>query len=94
MGIAASLCLQLNYHRNNLFFEIMLTLTLPYLTFWVAENPFEVSGVLGVVIMALVMNHEATMYVRHKHELHEFWEHIAFICNTVVRQTLTIRVLS
>jgi len=84
MGIAASICLRLNYHRNNLFFEIMLTLTLPYLTFWVAENPFKVSGVLGVVIMALVMNHEAAMYVRHKHELHQFWEHIAFICNTVV----------
>ena len=86
MGVASALCLKLNYHRNNHFFVVIFTLVMPYITFWVAENPLGLSGVLAVVIMALVTNRQGKIYVRRKHELHEFWENIAFVCNTIVTQ--------
>jgi NhaP-type Na+/H+ or K+/H+ antiporter len=84
MGVAGSLCLRLNYHRHSYFTVAMLTVVMPYLTFWVAENPLELSGVLATVVMSITMNKWGKLYVRHKHELHEFWELLAFIANTIV----------
>eukprot|EP00656_Telonema_subtile_P018947 TRINITY_DN20294_c0_g1_i2.p1 TRINITY_DN20294_c0_g1~~TRINITY_DN20294_c0_g1_i2.p1 ORF type:complete len:468 (+),score=127.53 TRINITY_DN20294_c0_g1_i2:38-1441(+) len=84
MGQITAMLLKVNYHRADVFFEIMITLTVPYLTFWVAENPLELSGVLATVLMALVTNNQGRFFVRHGHTLTEFWEHIAFIANTLV----------
>eukprot|EP00656_Telonema_subtile_P015342 TRINITY_DN18018_c0_g1_i1.p1 TRINITY_DN18018_c0_g1~~TRINITY_DN18018_c0_g1_i1.p1 ORF type:complete len:856 (+),score=202.22 TRINITY_DN18018_c0_g1_i1:1-2568(+) len=84
MGLGTAIMLKMNYHRNNLFFECMITLTMPFITFWTAENPLGTSGVLATVVMALIANKEGRFFVRHQHSVHQFWEHLAFISNTIV----------
>ena len=90
MGFTTATMLKLNYHRNNQFFEIMITLCMPFITFWVAENPLELSGVLATVIMALVTNKDGRFFVRHHHGMHEFWSHLSFVSNTIVTDQRTV----
>ena len=90
---------QANYHRSDWFFELILTLCLPYITFWTAENPLKLSGVLAgsiphpsqlfhppiaVVVMSIVVNHYAHFFIRHGHLLHQFWEVMSWTANTLV----------
>ncbi|MCB0409561.1 MAG: cation:proton antiporter [Flavobacteriales bacterium] len=71
---------------NDMFVEITAIIAAAYLTFFVAENFFHVSGVLALVAFGLVM----ASYGRTKispevqHFLHEFWELAAFIANTLI----------
>jgi len=83
-GILTVCVLKLNYHRSDPFFEVIITLTMPYITYWVAENPCGASGVLATVIMAMVTNRYGHFFIRHRHSLHQFWEHLSWIANTLV----------
>jgi NhaP-type Na+/H+ or K+/H+ antiporter len=71
---------------NDMFVEISAIIAAAYLTFFIAEHFFHVSGVLALVAFGLVM----ASYGRTKispevqHFLHEFWELAAFIANTLI----------
>lgn len=65
---------------------LIVTLSLAYLAFIIAEHSFHVSGVMAVTFAALVSSllivprlHEADL-----HALHSTWEFLAGICNTLL----------
>lgn len=71
---------------NNDTVELILTLTAPYMTFYLAEVLFEVSGVLAVVVLGVYMSNMGLTLINS--ELHHFLEHfyelMAFIANTLI----------
>ena len=71
---------------NDAMIEISLIIAAAYLTFFVAEHFFHVSGVLGLVALGLMMGGIGNTRISPevKHFLHEFWEIAAFIANTLI----------
>ena len=71
---------------NDAMIEITVIIAAAYLTFYVAEHFFHVSGVLGVVTMGLLMASVGKTRISPEveHFLHEFWELAAFIANTLI----------
>ncbi|MBE0674509.1 MAG: cation:proton antiporter, partial [Bacteroidales bacterium] len=71
---------------NDAMIEITVIIAAAYLTFFVAEHFFHVSGVLGVVTLGLVMAGVGRTRISPEveHFLHEFWELAAFIANTLI----------
>jgi len=71
---------------NDALVEITAIIAAAYLTFFISEHFFQVSGVLALVAFGLVL----ASYGRTKispevqHFLHEFWELAAFIANTLI----------
>lgn len=71
---------------NDAMIEITVIIAAAYLTFFVAEHFFHVSGVLGVVTLGLVMAGVGRTRISPEvgHFLHEFWELAAFMANTLI----------
>lgn len=71
---------------NDALFEITVIIGAAYLTFFVAEHFFHVSGVLGVVAFGLMMAGVGKTRISPEvgHFLHEFWVLAAFIANTLI----------
>lgn len=71
---------------NDAMIEITVIIAAAYLTFFVAEHFFHVSGVLGVVTFGLAMAGVGKTRISPEvsHFLHEFWELAAFIANTLI----------
>lgn len=71
---------------NDALFEITVIIGAAYLTFYVAENFFHVSGVLGLVTLGLLIGGIGRTRISPEvgHFLHEFWELAAFIANTLI----------
>ena len=75
----------LNRVFNDALVEITLSLVAAYFTFYTCEVFFKVSGVLGVVACGCMLS-----YFRHAispevmHTLHEFWEIIVYLINTLI----------
>jgi NhaP-type Na+/H+ or K+/H+ antiporter len=71
---------------NDAMIEITVIIAAAYLTFYVAEHFFHVSGVLGVVTMGLLMAGVGKTRISPEveHFLHDFWELAAFIANTLI----------
>ncbi len=71
---------------NDALFEITTIISAAYLTFYVAEHFFHVSGVLGLVALGLLMAGIGRTRISPEvgHFLHEFWELAAFIANTLI----------
>jgi NhaP-type Na+/H+ or K+/H+ antiporter len=71
---------------NDAMIEITLIVVAAYLTFYVAEHFFHVSGVLGLVALGLAMASAGRTRISAEvqHFLHEFWELAAFIANTLI----------
>lgn len=71
---------------NDALIEITLILVAAYLTFFIAEHFFHVSGVLGLVALGLSMASAGRTKISAdvQHFLHEFWELAAFIANTLI----------
>ncbi len=71
---------------NDALIEITVVIAAAYLTFFVAEYFFHVSGVLGLVAIGLVMAGIGRTRISPEveHFLHEFWELAAFIANTLI----------
>lgn len=61
-GIVATLWIKCIF--NNIFMEISLTLVSAYLTFYLAEDVLEVSGVLAVVALGIFMSTFARCIMR------------------------------
>jgi NhaP-type Na+/H+ or K+/H+ antiporter len=71
---------------NDALVEISVIVAAAYLTFYVCENFFHVSGVLGLVALGLAMASVGRTRISPEveHFLHEFWELAAFIANTLI----------
>ncbi len=71
---------------NDMFVEISAIIAAAYVTFFIAEHFFHVSGVLALVAFGLVMASSGRTKISPEvqHFLHEFWELAAFIANTLI----------
>lgn len=71
---------------NDMLIEITIIVALAYLTFFVCEYTFAVSGVLGLVTLGLIMAGPGRTKISPEvqHFIHEFWEFTAFTANTLI----------
>lgn len=71
---------------NDALVEITVIVAAAYITFYIAEHFFHVSGVLGLVALGLMMASVGRTRISPEveHFLHEFWELFAFIANTLI----------
>lgn len=71
---------------NDMLVEITVIVALAYLTFFVCENTFHVSGVLGLVSLGLIMAGPGRTRISPEvqHFIHEFWEFSGFAANTLI----------
>ncbi|CAL8104179.1 unnamed protein product [Orchesella dallaii] len=70
---------------NDAVVEITLTLVATYLTYYIGETVFHVSGVMAVVILGITMSSEKTcISPETEHEVHEFWGMLGHLANTVL----------
>ncbi|KAI3388956.1 hypothetical protein SNEBB_002867 [Seison nebaliae] len=64
--------------------EILLTISFPYLVYWLSER-IGVSGVLALVVMGQILaSNEACISANVGPFLHRFWETLSHIANTVL----------
>ena len=70
---------------NDAMVEITITLSSSFITFYVAEAFLGVSGVLAVVALGLeAKTHEAYISPEVEVYMHQFWEMMAYLGNTVI----------
>jgi NhaP-type Na+/H+ or K+/H+ antiporter len=71
---------------NDPLVEITLTLVLGYAAMFIAEGLFHVSGVMALVVSGLWMAGPGRTKISPEvhHFLHQFWEMLAYIANTLV----------
>ena len=71
---------------NDMLIEITIIVSLAYLTFFVSEYMFGVSGVLGLVTLGLLMAGPGRTKISPEvqHFIHEFWEFTAFTANVLI----------
>lgn len=71
---------------NDALVETSLVIATAYLTFFVAEHTFHVSGVLGLVALGLIIGGvgRARISPQVEHFMHEFWELAGFIANCLI----------
>ncbi|XP_041365876.1 sodium/hydrogen exchanger 10-like isoform X2 [Gigantopelta aegis] len=70
---------------NDTIGEITITLSSTYLTFYIAEEFCEISGVLAVVVLGIIIGSKKTC-ISPEVELflHRFWEMLAYLANTLI----------
>lgn len=71
---------------NDAMVETSLVIAAAYLTFYLAEHTFKVSGVLGLVALGLIIGGvgRARISPQVEHFMHEFWELAGFIANCLI----------
>ncbi|HRX31370.1 MAG TPA: cation:proton antiporter [Tenuifilaceae bacterium] len=71
---------------NDALIEITVIISASYLSFYLAESVFHVSGVISVVTFGIAMAGPGKTRISPgvTHFLHEFWELAAFIANTLI----------
>eukprot|EP00755_Sulcionema_specki_P019112 Sspe_Gene.68610::Locus_40452_Transcript_2_3_Confidence_0.333_Length_3791::g.68610::m.68610 len=75
----------LNRVFNDTLIEVTLTLTNAYITFFLCEGFFHVSGVLGLVVLGCYMSYFRTCISPEvEHTLHNFWETSVFLTNSCI----------
>lgn len=71
---------------NDALVETSLVIASAYLTFFIAEHTFHVSGVLGLVALGLIVGGVGRSRIspQVEHFMHEFWELAGFIANCLI----------
>ena len=71
---------------NDALVETSLVIATAYLTFFIAEHTFHVSGVLGLVALGLIIGGVGRSRIspQVEHFMHEFWELAGFIANCLI----------
>ncbi len=71
---------------NDMLVEITVIVALSYITFFLCEYTFGVSGVLGLVALGLLMAGPGRTKISPEvqHFIHEFWEFAGFAANTLI----------
>ncbi|XVE91879.1 hypothetical protein REPUB_Repub01dG0049300 [Reevesia pubescens] len=88
IGIAFGIAsvLWLGFIFNDIVIEIALTLAVSYITYFTAQEGFDVSGVLAVVTLGMFYAAVAKTAFKGdgQQSLHHFWEMVAYIANTLI----------
>ncbi|UYV82967.1 SLC9C1 [Cordylochernes scorpioides] len=83
LGHMAINCLTRVY--NEPIVEIMITLSVAYSAYILAEDFFKVSGVLTLVTLGIVMAaHKESITPEVEELVHRFWEILAYLTNTII----------
>ena len=71
---------------NDALVETSLVIAMAYLTFFIAEHAFQVSGVLGLVALGLIIGGVGRSRIspQVEHFMHEFWGLAGFIANCLI----------
>ena len=70
---------------NDMLVETAIVVSMGYLTFWLGEIVLRSSAVLAIVVFGLYINLEkACISVEVHHFLHQFFEMVAYMLNTVI----------
>eukprot|EP01061_Rhynchopus_euleeides_P028156 TRINITY_DN4580_c0_g1_i1.p1 TRINITY_DN4580_c0_g1~~TRINITY_DN4580_c0_g1_i1.p1 ORF type:complete len:353 (+),score=141.15 TRINITY_DN4580_c0_g1_i1:260-1318(+) len=70
---------------NDPLIEITLTICSAYVTFYMCEAFFHVSGVLGLVVLGCYMSYfKECISPEVEHSLHEFWHMTVYLTNTCI----------
>jgi len=71
---------------NDALVETSLVIAVAYLTFFIAEHLFHVSGVLGLVALGLIIGGVGRSRIspQVEHFMHEFWDLAGFIANCLI----------
>lgn len=64
--------------------QVTITLTVAYLTFYLAQEVFKISGVLAIVGAALMLSWQAPPIILNKETMHTVWGFIEWCGNTVI----------
>ncbi|NOQ71591.1 MAG: hypothetical protein GQ574_06300 [Crocinitomix sp.] len=72
--------------NKDILVEATIIVVSAYLTFFVGEHVFGVSGVLGLVTLGILMSGPGRTRISTEvqHFIHEFWEFTAFAANTLI----------
>lgn len=88
VGLVLALCVSAWLSRtfNDPLVEITLTVILAYAAMILAEGLFHVSGVIAIVTAGLWMSARGRVLISPEveHFLHQFWEMLAYIANTLI----------
>lgn len=71
----------IRFHSHS---KILISLTLAYGSFFVAEHLFHVSGVIAVLVAALMSKKAFSKHHELEKDLHHTWESMGFIANVIV----------
>jgi CPA1 family monovalent cation:H+ antiporter len=71
----------INFHPYS---KLLVSLTIAYGSFFVAEHLFHVSGVIAVLVAALMSKKAFSKHQEIEKELHHTWESMSFIANLIV----------
>lgn len=83
MGLAFTWTLSRIY--NDSVVEITITYAGAYVTYYIADEIFAISGVLTVVFLAITMsNHKSCISPEVEPSVHHFWEILSYIANTLI----------
>lgn len=82
MALAVKCFIPLTCHNSSSF--VVLSLILAYGSFYVAEHMFDVSGVIAVLIAALMTKRSFHRQEKLDESMHHTWESLGFISNLVV----------
>ncbi|CAN8009752.1 unnamed protein product, partial [Ixodes pacificus] len=70
---------------NDSVIEITITLSSAYVTYYLAENVFYVSGVLAVVALGVVISaNKVSISPEVEEFVHSFWEMLSYLANTLI----------
>ncbi len=91
-GVAVGLIIGILFIRwikrifNDAMVEISIVIAAAYLTFYLAEHIFHVSGVLSLVALGISLGGYGRSFISPKvqHFMKEFWELAGFIANTMI----------
>lgn len=64
--------------------QIAITLACAYISFYVAEGPCEVSGVLSCCSAGLVISWLGSPKILDNDKMHSIWENLEWFCNTLI----------
>lgn len=78
--------LMVRLHEENNSVPVVLSLSLAYFSYIVADHVFAVSGVMSVLTTAICVNIAGLMRLSHEttHSVHNTWDVIVLICNSLL----------
>jgi NhaP-type Na+/H+ or K+/H+ antiporter len=64
--------------------QIAITLTVAYLTFFLAQHVFEISGLLALVAAAVMLSWLAPPIILNRETMHNIWSFVEWVGNTTI----------
>jgi len=81
---ATTLVLKHNFYRGDKMIEQVLLIVIPYLVFYTAEVPCEMSGVLAVVVFSIMLSRSAHYHIIDYEAINRIWEVAEWSANTSI----------